>query len=145
MNDVENISLNDILSADYLAEIKEAVQAETETEEHKKLLATFIRPALAKLVIADACSSLAVEINGQGILVNQLKQEGKEQLTASQTLINSKRVFAERKGKYYLNKLREFLNENASGSAYATYFTSANYTAPPVENEPLVNRNIYRS
>lgn len=145
IRDVTNIQIEQVLGDEFLAEIQTAVTNDEVTPEINLLLKKYIRFALAKYVIADACDSLPVEIKADGIIVNQLKQEGQEENTATKAQLQSKRMFSERKGDYYINKLREHLNETASATTYATYFSSSLYVAPLEETEQSKPTNIYRA
>jgi hypothetical protein len=143
MRDVENIALVQVLGETFMQELKTAVKDETIAGAELNLLVKFIRPALAKLVIADACDSLTVEIKGNGIVVNQVAGD-ESQSTATEPLIDRKRIFAKRLGEYYLNKTREYLNATATELLFATYFNSTLYVAPLTE-EDAKPKNIYRA
>ena len=145
MKDVEKISISTTLGEVFMSSLKTKLKGGTLSTQETFLLEEYIRPAIAKLTIADACDSLAVEIKGNGIVINQLKQDGTEQLAADDARIQRKRTFAQRTGEYYLNKMREYVNETATESVFELYFTSSLYIAPTAETEPLETRNIYRA
>lgn len=144
MRDVERIALSSVMGRDFLADLKSKLKADSLNEEEEYLLNEYLRPALSKFTIADACDALSVEIKGNGIVINQLKQEGDEELSAPDAKIQRKRTFAQRNGDFYLNKMREYLNETASETKFTIFFNSDKYDNTKEETVELSKRNVYR-
>jgi len=145
MRDVERIALRSVMGYDFLNDIKTKLQNDSLSTEESFLLDEYIRPALSKFTIADACDALAVEIKGNGIVINQLKQEGDEQLAADKARIERKRTFSQRNGDWYLNKMREYLNDTASETVFIPFFESDLYDNTQPEPVELSKRNVYRA
>lgn len=125
--------------------------ANPNTAPNKFILANYIRPAIAKLTVQEALSSLPIAIDNDSVIVNQLASgDGRTKSTAPLDLIEKKAWGLRGRGEYYLSLMKEFLNQNASDTVYPLWFASDYYSETlraQIEREslPKHERRIYRA
>jgi hypothetical protein len=133
MRKVERFDLEAMLSADYLLELKTQLIAGTLTPDNQLVLDNYLRPALAHLVVAKAVFEVGLSFNGAAVELNVYRPDNanaKEADASLDELLKLKARQAHDDGVVYLTKLRRRLNMLASGTRYATYFTSSAYVDP---------------
>ncbi len=147
MADVEELYVNQLIGKAYFTEIKGLAAPTTD----EKQVIGDLKKGIAHLVIMHAAEKLPVRIGEAGFTVlnsssgNDSGSAGQQ--TASDntlsTLINS----CHREGNKYLLKAKAYLDEKASGSVFANYFSSSHYVAPldPGEqpDDPNARRKIF--
>ncbi|MDJ1500459.1 DUF6712 family protein [Xanthocytophaga agilis] len=132
MKYTETFSIEPNISPALFAKLKDQIQNKTLTDKNK-LLITYIQPAVAYLTICNAIDELPVEIKENALVVNEYRATGenyRQQATASDKLLVSKKASACVKGNDYLQRLIAFLNANADD--YPEYKDSGLYK-PPTE------------
>jgi Family of unknown function (DUF6712) len=129
---MERLYIRPVISEAYFDELKAEILADTVSADNDLILDEFIKPALANLSIAHGAKGLAIDITSAGIFEHSKSDRGNIMVTTSASggRLASALTEANILGKTYLNRLRKYLNENASASKYATYFNSDKYVAP---------------
>ncbi len=121
------------------------------TEPNKLLLEKYIRPALAKLTIEEALKALPVNLDHESVTINQIALQGdaRTKTNAPIHLLEKKAWGLRGRGEFYINMMKEFLNQNASLTAYPLWFNSDNFSITlkaRIERDSLPDheRKIYR-
>jgi hypothetical protein len=131
---VERFDLAPVLGPALYAELKTQLSARTLTPDNQVLLDLYLRPALAHLVVAKALSGdVGLAFNGDVVELNMYRPDDSnaEEADASLALLLTlKTQAAHHDGTAFLRQASQYLNAQASATKYATYFTSATYTAP---------------
>ena len=133
MRKVERFDLEASLGAEYLAELKTQLIAGTVTPDNQLVLDSYLRPALAHLVVAKAVKEVGLSFNGAAVELNVYRPDdanAKEADASLDELLKLKAHEAHDDGVVYLTKLSRYLNGRASATRYATYFTSSVYVGP---------------
>lgn len=93
------------------------------------LLKNYIRPAIAKLTIEEALTTLPVELDHEGVHINQIVAQGDARtLTSAPIHLIEKKTWSLRgRADYYLSRMKEHLNTQASTNKYPLWFGSDNY------------------
>ncbi|MCA8830530.1 DUF6712 family protein [Hymenobacter pini] len=138
------------LGYEFLDELRTQVRTRSLTPENEELLEQFIRPALASLTLARAVPELGLRLTGDGIelMVARIDTDNSKEADAGLDALLQARAFeAQRSADILLERMRQFLNQRASASRYATYFSLGPYrpaTAPVV---PLntADSKVYRA
>jgi hypothetical protein len=133
MRKVERFDLEACLSAEYLLELKTQLIAGTVTPDNQLVLDSYLRPALAHLVVAKAVKEVGLSFNGAAVELNVYRPDNansKEADASLDELLKLKAREAHDDGVVYLTKLRHYLNGRASATRYATYFYSSAYVNP---------------
>lgn len=128
------------LGYDFLSELRDQVRTRTVTVENRDLLEQFIEPALAACTLARAVPELGLRLTGDGIelAVARIDTDNSKEADAGlDQLLKSRAYEAQRTADILLEKMRRFLNERASLTRYATYFTLGPYRAPNAPVAPL--------
>lgn len=134
---VEDLYLEPIMGAEFLAEIKDEIIADTTTN---AVLIELIRKATVYLTISNALHTKIVQLGKDGFLEmrkQSTKNQSDENDRLSSAIIENKNT-----GEIYLKKLVEHLNKFATAEKYATYFASDIYqdpTATDYNNQPWTN------
>ncbi|MBC6698876.1 DUF6712 family protein [Hymenobacter puniceus] len=137
------------LGYDFLSELREQVRTRTVTPENEELLEQFVRPALASSTLARAVPELGLRLTGDGIelMVARVDDSNAKEADAGLDQLLQARAFeAQRAADILLEKMRGFLNQRASATRYATYFTLGPYRAPATPVTPLntAESRVYR-
>lgn len=116
------------------------------------LLRNYIRPAIAKLTIEEALSALPVELDHEGVHINQIATQGDARtLTSAPIHLIEKKTWSLRgRGEHYLSNMKEYLNTQASTTKYPLWFGSDRYRKTlkaQIEEESIhpSERKIYRA
>jgi hypothetical protein len=148
MREVQEVQIKNSLPES----IFEKLFTEPETPSISKILNEFVKPAIAKLTIADALISLPVDVDHMGVRVNQLglisTGDNRTKSTAPNLFIEKKLYVIKGMGKMYLYKMADFLNTNATD--YPEWVQSDFFEEPlkaRFEKNKLLpeERKIYRS
>jgi hypothetical protein len=140
-------SLPDLMYSEIMAQLK----ADNLSAANKTLLNKYIRPAIAKLTIEQAITSLPVEVSHSGVSVNQIElaSDSRTSKQADISLMEKKAWALRGRGGLYLSEMREFLNTNASLGSYPLWFGSQYYSKTLAariaeESLPFHERKIFR-
>jgi hypothetical protein len=121
-------------------------------EDNKYLLDNYIRPALVKLTIQEALTTLPIEVTHSGVNVNQLELAGDARTSkmADISLMEKKAWSLRGRGEFYLSNMKEYLNTNASLSKYPLWYNSSYFKKTlraQIDEESInpSNRRIYRA
>ncbi|RSK45179.1 DUF6712 family protein [Hymenobacter rigui] len=128
------------LGYEFLDELRTQVRTRTVSAENEQLLEQFIRPALASLTLARAVPELGLRLTGDGIelLVARIDTDNSKEADAGLDALLQARAFdAQRSADILLERMRQFLNQRASATRYATYFTSGPYRPATATVVPL--------
>ena len=116
------------------------------------LVNRYLAPAIAKLTIEDALSTLPVEVSHSGVNVTQVEVAGDARTIkqANIAMIEKKAWTVRGRGMYYLANMKEYLNATASAQSYPLWYGSANYSrtlAQQIMEDGLGEsvRTIYRT
>jgi hypothetical protein len=141
---VERFQLEAVIGAEYLRELKAQLVAGTLTPDNRDVLDDYLRPALAHLVVAKAVGEVGLSFNGANIELNIFRPDNANEREADaglDGLLKQKASQAAEDAQVYLTKLRRHLNMWASGTRYATYFTSSAYVDPQAPR-PTVRNSV---
>ncbi|WP_201980356.1 DUF6712 family protein [Hymenobacter rubidus] len=143
---VERFSLEPVLGLDFYLELKEQVKDRDVTVDNQQLLDLFVRPALTNLTVAKAVPEIGLSLNGSALELNVYRFDDTERQQSDSRpgaplvdLLQQKVRAAVEDGHVYLQRLRAYLNANASATRFATYFTSAVYQ--PAGPRPVVRND----
>lgn len=102
------------------------------TAENVVIRDKYIKPYLAKITLYSALIELPVNIDHQGVTVNQveLNADSRTKKTASNMFIERKMSSLKSEAASALGRMAEFLNSNASDSAYTDWFESEYFDEP---------------
>lgn len=96
-------------------------------------LLTYIKRAVAPLTIYESVARLGIDLSHWGITVSEGADNGDNTVVKKQAP-NERLSYALRKagddGRKHLGKIQAFLNNNASDTKYALYYSSDLYVAP---------------
>lgn len=152
IRDIQEQRIKDALPADFYEELLTQLDEDSLTPDNKLLLDTYLNPAIAKLTIEEALTTLPVEVSHSGVNVNQLELAGDARTSklADISLIEKKAWTLQGRGGFYLSNMKEYLNTNASATKYPLWFDSDNYSKTlkaQIEEESLkpCERKIYRA
>lgn len=144
---VESFDVAPVLGPDFYAELRAQVQAGALTADNQRVLTMYVQPALASLTVARAVPELGLSLNGQALELNVYRFDDAQRTPANNAqgspvagLLQLKVEQALADGHRYLQLLRGYLNSQASGTRYATYFTSSTYQAAGAAR-PLVRND----
>lgn len=134
MQDVQNMYLEPTLGIDFMEELRDI---ENPGAEEKKAQ-TFARQALAKLTISRACRTQIFTVQPEGFrkrvtqstnaYIDNLKEPQMEEL-------NRVELETAKLGNAYLQKLTQYLNQNASDTLFPTWKSSEKYVDPSTFEE----------
>jgi hypothetical protein len=130
---MERFALVPVLGQEYFAELKAEQAAGTLSPENAAVVADYLRPALAHLVIGTSIGEMGFALNGAALELNVYRPDtsnSKESDPGLQKLLDMKEEQALSDGERFLRQLRKQLNAQASATKYATYFASSAYDAP---------------
>jgi len=130
---MERFRLEPVLGTAYYLELKAQIGARAVSPDNLQVLDQYVRPALAHLVIAKSVPEIGLGLNGNAIELNVYRLDDANQKEADaslDSLLALKVEQAHSDGEVYLERLKSYLNANASATKYATYFTSKVYQAP---------------
>jgi hypothetical protein len=140
------MAIRPVLGSDLYDLLKTELKARTVSEENTKLLAEFIRPAVAHLVIAEAMDVLPVQITENGVRVVEMLQSFPSDVmekNAPEAVRASKKSAAMDVAKQYLSALVTELKDNGA-ELYPTYYAQMSGDAAEDRNATSTNK-IYRA
>lgn len=140
---VEETYIRETIGDEFFEELRD--NTNPSDEEIKAL--KFLRFAVANYTIRAAATKLPVRISADGFttaLSFQTDAVDPSQQMARAKELDILRSQAEQDGDAYLTMLKNYLDNNASETVFATYFASDKYTAPVAEAD-YVDPNTNRS
>ena len=140
---MERFALVPVLGQPYFDELKTEQASGTLSSENAAIVADYLRPALAHLVMGAAIGEMGFALNGANFELNVFRPDNsnsKEADPGLQKLLDMKGDQALSDGERFLRQLRTYLNTQASADRYATYFASSAYDAPAKERGYIVNQ-----
>lgn len=152
LRDIQEQHIKAVLPESFYNQILTQLDEGTLTEDNKFILNNYLAPAIAKLTIEEALTTLPVEVSHSGVNVNQLEMAGDARTSkiADIALIEKKAWGLRGRGQYYLSNMKEYLNTHASATKYPLWFGSTHYTKTlkaQIEEESIhpTERRIYRA
>lgn len=149
---VQDQQIRAVLPDAMYQEIMEQLETDTLSPANEVLVNRYLAPAIAKLTIEDALSTLPVEVSHAGVNVSQVEVAGDARSIkqANISMIEKKAWTVRGRGMYYLANMKEYLNASASAESYPLWFGSANYSrtlAQQIAEDGLGEsvRTIYRT
>lgn len=138
---VEDEYIKSSIGEDFFAELRD-LSAEPSTEEAFAI--DLLKKAAAHFTIKESIAMLPVKIstNGFTVLLAATEKEPQGEGKAPDAQLTLMHDNADRSGQNYLQRLQKYLNDNASETVFATYFSSDEYTSPATE---VVNGNETRN
>ncbi|HEX8656463.1 MAG TPA: DUF6712 family protein, partial [Hymenobacter sp.] len=131
---VERFELAPVIGPALFAEIRAQLITRTVSPANALLLDEYLRPALAHLTMAKALNGdVGLALNGDAVELNMYRLDDANQKEADANfsqVLTMKAEQARADGRVYLTQLRQFLNQTASATTYATYFNSSAYASP---------------
>jgi len=148
LKQVEEMELEDVLGSDLLDEIKAELLVAGVSADNQLLLDKFIYAAVANLAIVRGLGDMIVKLDVNGAVVYDklsMKGEGpfEQDNIAPLDRISAKKFNVQNVGAKYLDRLKIYLNTNASATKYAAYFTSGLYEAPIAVSSEVYDSNVY--
>jgi len=146
MKQVEDFELEAVIGSDLLDELKAEILAAGVSGDNQVLLDKFIYAGVANLTIVRALGDMVVKLDSNGAVMHQklaAAGSGEEDVAAELERVAAKRFNVQRTGYQYFDKLRNYLNANASASKYAAFFDSELYVAPVVDDDEEYESNVY--
>jgi hypothetical protein len=148
IREVQETRIRDIFPEDMFLDLMD----NPSTPDNSFLLERYVRPAIAKFTLEEALTSLPVDIDHESVTVNQIALAGDARtMTQAPIHLLEKKTWAIRgKGDYYISRMKEYLNANASDEKYALWFGSE-YFSETLKARILKyslnddDRKIYRS
>ena len=140
---MERFALVPVLGQAYFDELKQQQAAGTLSPENAAVVAAYLRPALAHIVMGSAIGEMGFALNGAAFELNVYRPDNsnaKESDPGLQKLLDMKGDQALTDGERFLRQLRTWLNAQASAEKYATYFASSAYDAPATALAYIVNQ-----
>lgn len=152
IRDIQEQMIKDSLPQNYYEELLTQLDDDNLTEDNKIILNNYLAPAIAKLSIEEALTTLPVEVSHSGVNVNQLELAGDARTSkmADLAMIEKKAWGLRGRGQFYLSNMKEYLNTHASATKYPLWFGSENYSKTlkaQIEEESIhpTERRIYRA
>lgn len=152
MKDIQNQRLSGAFPDGMFQAILDNIGADTPDTDYDIIVANYLRPALVKLVMEEALTSLPISIDHQGVFIDQVALQGdaRTMTSAPISLIEKKAWGLRGRGEFYLANMKEYLNGLASASKFPLWFASTFYTetlADEIERESIHpdDRRIYRA
>ncbi|WP_033369484.1 DUF6712 family protein [Hymenobacter norwichensis] len=130
---MERFSIEPVLGEAYYLELKAEVAARTVSADNLHVLEQYVRPALAHLTVGKAVPEIGLGLNGDAIELNVYRLDDANQKEADaslDSLLSLKVEQAMGDAMVYLERLKAYLNANASATRFATYFASRQYQSP---------------
>lgn len=127
---MERFSLEPVLGTEFYLELKEQIMDRDVSADNARVLDLFVRPALAHLTVAKAVPEIGLGLNGDAIELNVYRLDDANQKEADaslDSLLAMKVAQATADGMIFLERMKRYLNDNASATKYATYFASSVY------------------
>lgn len=142
MREIENTLVKDTLGEDYYDEFKAKIIAD-EVNSDDALIYADLKSAIARLTIAQGILSSAIKITNLGVMVNSYEMAGYDvntnQKPASELQKSTGYYQAFSSGQMFLKRVATYLNANASGEKFETYFESDTYADPAAEDASFDN------
>jgi hypothetical protein len=152
LRDIQEQRIKDALPPMMFEEMISEIDTNAVSPDNKFLLDNYIRPALVKLTIQEALTTLPIEVTHSGVNVNQLELAGDARTSkmADISLMEKKAWSLRGRGEFYLSNMKEYLNTNASLSKYPLWYNSSYFKKTlraQIDEESInpSNRRIYRA
>lgn len=141
MDDVEALYIKPTIGEAFFAELK----AETSPTDDEKAVIADLKKAIAHLTIHHAFEKRTVKVTEKGVVIYDRNTDrgASENAQPTADLMSHTMAATKRDGNNYLSKARNYLNANASGSVFATYFQSDKYVAPVEREDPNKDRKMF--
>lgn len=146
LKQTEDFDLEEVIGEALLAEIRAEVLAANVSADNQLILDKYMYPALANLTIYRALGDMVVKLDVTGAVMHEkLAVEGsnEQDVAAELDRVTAKRFNVQNAGLKYIDKLKNYLNANASATKYAAFFTSDLYEAPIVDDGEDYESNVY--
>jgi hypothetical protein len=130
---MERFSIEPVLGEAYYLELKAQVVSRDVSADNLHVLEQYVRPALAHLTVAKAVPEIGLTLNGDalGLNVHRVEETNAQDPDASlEGLLSLKVEQAMGDALVFLERLKKYLNANASATRFATYFASRQYQSP---------------
>lgn len=131
--------------------IIDSIGAENPNGDYEILIKNYLRPALVKLTIQESLTTLPIDIDHQGVYIDQIALQGdaRTKTSAPLSLIEKKAWSLRGRGEFYLSIMKEYLNTQATESKFPLWFGSEYYEetlAEQIKRESIHpdERRIYR-
>jgi len=152
IKDIQEQLIKAVLPEDYYQELLNELDADNLSAGNKIILTNYLAPAIAKLTIEEAITTLPVEVSHSGVNVNQLELSGDSRTSklADMAMMEKKAWSLRGRGQFYLSNMKEYLNTHASATKYPLWFGSELYSKTlkaQIEEESILpsERKIYRA
>lgn len=146
MKHIDFMIIRSVIGSSYYDELKTQLIERSLSTENKALIDTYIKPAVAHLVIVDAIDQLPLQITDSGVRVSELLQTFPSNViekTANSELTTPAKAKADSKARKYLADLKTELG-TASEDKYATYYAQFGGASSTDRNSDNTNK-IYRA
>jgi uncharacterized protein DUF6712 len=148
LKQVEEMEVEDVIGTALLDEIKAEILVAGVSGDNQKLLDRFIYAAVANLAIVRGLSDMIVKLDVNGAVVYDklaMKGEGtyEQDNIAPLDRISAKKFNVQNVAAKYLEKLKNYLNINASATKYAAFFNSELYEAPITDSDEEYDSNVF--
>lgn len=148
MTKAEDKYVKPLIGDTFFSSLKTLANPSTEEKEVIRLL----KLAVAHLTIKHACETLPIRKWDGGFTVLNAAADRdayeSSQGNAPDALVETERKAADRDGQDYLKQAVAYLNEKASNTVFASFFSSDYYEAPPaadvIEESRNANSKIFR-
>jgi len=151
MKDIQAQRLSGAFPDGMFQDILDDMSSETPNADYSYILKNYLRPALAKLTIKESLTSLPVNIDHEGIFIDQVALQGdaRTKTSAPISLIEKKAWSVLGSGEFYLSNMKEYINGSASNSKFQTWFDSDFYEETwndQIKRDSILpeDRRIYR-
>lgn len=152
IKDIQEQMIKAVLPDSFYDQLLTQLDEDNLSADNKIILSNYLAPAIAKLTIEEALTTLPVEVSHSGVNVNQLEMAGDARTSklADISLIEKKAWGLRGRGQFYISNMKEYLNTHASATKYPLWFGSDNYSKTlkaQIEEESIIpsERKIYRA
>lgn len=152
IRNIQELTIKSSLPTAMYEELLTQVDAENLSPDNKTLFNSYIAPAITKLTIEEALTTLPVEVSHDGVHVNQLELAGDARTSkmADISMLEKKSWSVRGSGMAYLRSMKDFLNTTSSSSKYPLWFNSDFYSKTlkaQIEEDSIIpsERKIYRA
>ncbi len=152
IRDIQEQTIKQVLPDAFFQEILTGLDEDDLSEDNKFILNNYLAPAIAKLALEEALTTLPVEISHSGVNVNQLElvSDARTSKTPPLALIEKKAWGLRGRGQFYLSNMKEYLNTHATSTRFPLWFQSEYFNKTlkaQIQEESLLptERRVYRA
>lgn len=152
IRNVQELTIKEAMPAEMYDELLTQVDGGTLSPDNKLIFNYYLAPAIAKLTIEEALTTLPVEVGHDGVHINQLELAGDARTSkmADIAMLEKKTWAVRGSGFAYLAKMKDHLNTVARADKYPLWFNSEFYSKSikaQIEEESIIpsERKIYRA